>query len=58
MKTFEVQITKTSYSWITIEVQANTEKEAEKIALNGAGDHTYLEKSAEYNIDYTDLKTN
>lgn len=48
---FFITVCRTSYAFHTIEVEAEDLNEAENKALEEAGDHEYLEKSAEYSVD-------
>ena len=50
-KKFTVNVCRVSYAFHSIVVEAKTEKEAEKLALDQAGDHEYSEKSADYTVD-------
>ncbi|MCA6372197.1 MAG: hypothetical protein IM631_12530 [Cytophagales bacterium] len=47
---FTVSVMRTSYAFRDIKVQAKSQKEAEKLALDEAGDHDYSEKEADYSI--------
>lgn len=45
---FEVQVCRTGYGFATIVVEAETQAEANELALDEAGDHEYNEKDSEY----------
>ena len=47
MKEYEIEICRTGYGFATITVKADSQ-EAERKALDEAGDHLYSEKSSEY----------
>lgn len=47
---YAVQVCRTSYAHCTIKVMAHSQEEAESLALDEAGDHTYSEHSAEYDV--------
>lgn len=49
-QTFAVEVVRTSYAFKTIEVEATSQEEAEKLALDEAGDHLYSEKDADYKL--------
>jgi len=49
-KKFAVEVVRTSYAFKTIEVEATSQEEANKLALDQAGDHEYSEKDADYKI--------
>ena len=51
MPKFNVPIVRTSYQHATIEVEASNQEEANKAALNEAGDHLYKENSADYFLE-------
>lgn len=53
MKTFKVDVIRTGYASRTIEVQAETEEQANEKALDEAGDHEYSEHSSEYTVNGT-----
>jgi len=48
---YEVEICRTGYGFHTILVEANSQDEAIDKALDGAGNHYYDEKDAEYEIE-------
>lgn len=48
INTFVIGVTRIGYGFTDIEVDAKSRKDAEKIALDVAGDHTYSEKDADY----------
>lgn len=51
MKTYHVFITRISYSRpVVMEIRADNEKDACKLAMNYAGDYEYSEKAAEYEL--------
>lgn len=51
MKTYHVFITRISYSrHVVMEIRADNEEAARKLALDYAGDYEYSEKDAEYEI--------
>ena len=51
MKTFEVPVVRTAHQFLTLYIHAETQKQAEALALDQAGDHEFPgEKSAEYSI--------
>lgn len=45
---YEVMVCRTSYAFNTIRVKAHNEEEAERLAIDRAGDHLYNEKDADY----------
>lgn len=47
---FTVSVCRTSYQFTDIEVEADSQEEANELALDEAGGHTYSEKSAEYSL--------
>ncbi len=47
---FTIKVMRTSYAFRDIKVEAKSQKEAEKLALDEAGDHEYSEKDADYSI--------
>ncbi|MCA6367549.1 MAG: hypothetical protein IM618_10940 [Cytophagales bacterium] len=47
---FTIKVMRTSYAFRDIKVQAKTQKEAEELALDEAGDHDYSERDADYSI--------
>jgi hypothetical protein len=48
---YRVSVCRTAYGFNTIDVQARSPEEAEELALDEAGDHTYSEKSSEFTTD-------
>lgn len=48
---YQIPIVRIGYGFKTIEVEANSQEEAEVLALDAAGDHEYSEKSSEYEIE-------
>lgn len=50
-KTFLVPVTRIGYGYKTFEVEANSQKQADEIALEQAGDHDFSEKDADYILD-------
>jgi len=50
-KKFAVEVVRISHAFKTIEVEATSQAEAEKLALDQAGDHEYSEKDAEYKVN-------
>lgn len=55
-KKFEVFVTRTSFATHTIEVDATSEAEARELALADAGNHTYNEKDAQYDVEFVGEK--
>lgn len=51
MAKFKVDIVRISYSNKTIEVEADTQEEANNKALDEAGNHLFDEKNAEYQLE-------
>jgi len=51
-KLYTVQICRVSYSFATVEVEADSLDEATNKALDNAGDLSYSEKDADYSIEY------
>ena len=47
-KTFEIPVTRIGYSYKTITVEANSQEEAEEIALDTAGDEEFSERESDY----------
>lgn len=47
-KSYKVPVCRISYSFLTIEVEADNEEAALALADDEAGDHSYSEKSADY----------
>ena len=54
-KTYKVEVCRTSYSFATIEVEADSEEEAEDLAYDEAGNHDFSEKDSDYSIVSTKL---
>ncbi len=52
-ETYEVSVCRTGYGFHRIQVQARSAEEAEELALDEAGDHSYSEKTSEYTLDGT-----
>ena len=52
MKTYTVNVVRIGYGFGQITVNADSVKEARKLALEKAGNYIYNEKSAEYKTDY------
>jgi hypothetical protein len=50
MPKFKVDITRTSYAHTTIEVEAKDLFDARELALNTAGNYSYNEKDADYEV--------
>ena len=50
-KKYMVTVCRTSYAFRTIEVEAESEKDAENKAIDEAGSLMFSEKSAEYSTD-------
>ena len=48
---YYVTIIRTSHASNTVKVEANSQEEAEKIALEDAGNHLYKEKSSDYEVE-------
>jgi len=48
---FSIPVVRIGYGFKTIEVEANSQEEAEQLALDEAGDHEYSEKSSDYEIE-------
>lgn len=51
MKYF-VSVTRIGYASAHFEIEASSEKEAQDLALEAAGNHVFSEHSSEYDIDY------
>ena len=49
-KKYSVEICRTSYAFTTIEVEAESEEEAEDLAYDEAGNHDFSEKDADYSV--------
>lgn len=49
-KKFKIPVTRIGYGTVNITVEANSENQAEKMALAQAGDHEFSEHSSEYII--------
>lgn len=47
-QTFDIQVTRIGYGHATITVEAESQEEAQELALDQAGDHDYNEKSSDY----------
>lgn len=50
-KTYEVEVCRTSYGFATIKIEAESEEEAEDLALEIAGNYDYSEKDADYLVE-------
>lgn len=50
-KTYSVPVVRIGYGFKNIEVEANSQEEAEQLALDEAGDHEYSEKESQYEIE-------
>jgi hypothetical protein len=50
MPTFKIQVTRIGYAIRFIEVEAADEQEAQRIALETAGNHQFTEHDAEYEL--------
>lgn len=48
---YQVEVCRTAYGFHTFEVEAASQREAERIALDCAGNESYSEKYAEYSVD-------
>jgi hypothetical protein len=57
MKRYQVSICRTAYAFHTFEIVASSQKEAEREALDKAGDIVYSEKDAEYSVADIDKGT-
>jgi len=51
MKTFKIEVCRSSYGYRTIFVEAESNLKAQLKALEDAGDYEYSESSSEYTID-------
>lgn len=51
MKYF-VRVTRIGYAGANFEIEASSEKEAQDLAFEAAGNHVFSEHSSEYEIDY------
>ena len=51
MPKFTVAVIRTGYASLDIEVEANSEQEAEDKALEEAGSHVFSEHNSEYTTD-------
>lgn len=58
MKTYTVQLVRTSYQFTDVEVIANSAQEAADYALDNAGDYDYSEKDCEYSIGFVTAENN
>ena len=52
MKRYKVHVIRTGYGHHDIEVDANSKKEAEKKALEQAGDYDFSEYDSDYEVEY------
>ena len=50
MPMFKIQVTRIGYATRSIEVEAADEQEAQRIALETAGNHQFTEHDAEYEL--------
>ena len=48
---YVVAVTRTSYAFRNIEVEASNDKEAKRLALDTAGNYEFTEKDASYEVD-------
>jgi hypothetical protein len=48
---FSIPVVRIGYGFKNIEVEANSQEEAEQLALDEAGDHEYSEKESNYEIE-------
>jgi hypothetical protein len=51
MRTFKIELCKSSYGYRTIFVEAESNLKAQLKALDDAGDYEFSESSSEYTID-------
>lgn len=51
MEKFIIPVVRIGYGFANIEVDANSQEEAEEKALDIAGDHEFTEKSSDYEIE-------
>lgn len=49
-KKFDVEVVRIGYGFATIPVEAETQEQADEMALDQAGDHEFSEKSSDYEI--------
>jgi hypothetical protein len=52
-KKFKVHVCRTAYAHLYLEVEADTQEEAEKKALDEAGDHSFSENNTDYTVEGT-----
>ena len=57
LKTFVIPVCRTGFGFADIEVKAATLQEAETLAIERAGDHSFSEKSSEYSLQYSSTET-
>ena len=57
LKTFVIPVCRTGFGFADIEVKAATLQEAQSIALDRAGDHSFSEKSSEYSLQNSRTET-
>lgn len=50
LKEFDIPVCRTGYGFATITVKAKTQKQAERLALEEAGNHDFSEKDADYTL--------
>ena len=48
---YQIKICRVSYAFNTIEIEANSQDEAEATVLDLCGDYNFSEKDAEYTIE-------
>jgi hypothetical protein len=49
-KTYKVPVCRTARAFAEIEVEADSAEEAERKAIDEAGDHEFLDKGSEYSV--------
>jgi len=54
-KTYRVSICRTSYAHKEFVITTDSKKEAERIALDMAGNYEFAEKDAEYSAEHTQV---
>ncbi len=55
MPKYYVEVTRTSYSSRTLEIEARDDAEAEQKALDTAGNYEFSEGNAEYDVEVVEL---
>lgn len=55
MDTYRVQVTRTGYASAQFKVAARSRNEACRLALEKAGDHSFSERDADYDIENVEL---